>query len=108
MLLGADVAEFAQTALAGLMHLSQHVEHLLSAAGEFAVAFTFLEHLQRVGVFLLLNEPAATVTAVVVDEKRLVALGRWRQCRETRSGVGLVIVGTQLGVGLEVLSHSGG
>ena len=107
VLLGADVAELAQTALAGLMHLPQHVEHFLAAAGEFAVAFALLEHLQGIGVFFLLNEPATAVTAVVVDEKRLVAVRRRRQGWKSRRGVGLVVVGAQFGVCLEILAHTG-
>ena len=87
------------------MHLSQHVEHFLAAAGEFAITLRFLEPFQRHRIFLVVNEPAAAVTAIVVDEERLIASRSRRQCREAIDWIGLIIVGTQFGVRLEVLAH---
>ena len=43
MLLGANVAEFAKSALRSVEHLSAHFEHLVTALREFAVALAFGE-----------------------------------------------------------------
>ena len=111
MLLGPDVAEFAQATLTGLMHLSQHVEHFLAAAGEFAVAFALLEHLQGIGVFFLLNEPATAVTTVVVDVERFVARRSGREFGHVdigAIGVGIMVARRTVKVADDLFAGIGG
>ena len=106
MLLVADVAQLAQAVLAGLIDLAQDLQHLLTTRGEFAVTHSLLQHVQRTRVVRLVDEPAAAVAAVVADEKRFIAIGGCRDGGEAIDGIGLVIVGAQLGIGLEILAHS--
>ena len=105
MLLGTDIAQLAQTALTRIVHLTQNIEDLLTTTCEFAVALTFLQHLQGISILCILDEPAAAMTAIVIHEKRLVALGARCQCRQVAVGVSLVVVGTAVYVFLKVVKH---
>ena len=102
MLLGADVAEFAQSQVGGIAQLPQDLEHLLPTLGEHLVTFGLFQFLDGIGVAVVGNEPAATVTAIVVDEEGFITLGSRREHRQVLVGIGMVVIGADAWVGLEL------
>ena len=70
MLLGTDVAQLTVAPSGTLSQFAQDIQHFLAAFSEFAGAFAFLKLLDREVVEFFPNQPAAAVTAIVVDEKR--------------------------------------